>query len=312
MKLCIYTKIENIRNSIHRLYIDSIIPEVEKMKKMDWICIPSDECINLSDLIHRLEIQYLIIYTFDGYDFIMKYLECMQNLPIYIILILDDLHQKDNKDNVLKTIICVSEHSTAKFIFFSTYWYCFNKFYPNITSIHPYPHFIHDKWISIGFNSNPMNQIILSGCISSLYPARKKLLGLNHNKIVRLKHTHQIYGLNYYQRLNQYICGFTCCANANTPYIVGKFFEIPAMGCLLLAYDEYVKEPLKELGFIDGVNYLSCSFENLEEKVNWITNSENRPTVDSIRKNGYDLTWNLHKISDRLKFLNDTLNLNPL
>ena len=36
-------------------------------------------------------------------------------------------------------------------------------------------------------------------------------------------------------------------SNNNTPYIVNKFFEIPAAGCLLLAYDEYVQDALKEL-----------------------------------------------------------------
>lgn len=33
----------------------------------------------------------------------------------------------------------------------------------------------------------------------------------------------------------------------NTPYIINKFFEIPASGSLLLAYDEWVKDGLKEI-----------------------------------------------------------------
>jgi hypothetical protein len=66
--------------------------------------------------------------------------------------------------------------------------------------------------------------------------------------------------------LSTFICCFTCCGNLATPYIINKFFEMPASGSLLLAYDEFVKEPLAQLGFIDTVNYISCTRHNIAEK----------------------------------------------
>jgi aspartokinase len=80
-----------------------------------------------------------------------------------------------------------------------------------------------------------------------------------------------VYGHNYIKYLNLHIAAVTCCANAKTPYIIGKFFEIPASGTLLLAYDEHAKEPLKGLGFVDGENYISTNYNNFVEKVIFVT-----------------------------------------
>ena len=45
-----------------------------------------------------------------------------------------------------------------------------------------------------------------------------------------------------------------------------------------------MKDGLKEIGFIDGENYISCNKENLIEKIEWICNGKNRDEVDRIRK----------------------------
>ena len=91
--------------------------------------------------------------------------------------------------------------------------------------------------------------------------------------------------------------------NNNTPYIVNKFFEIPAAGCLLLAYDEYVQDALKEIGFIDMVNYISCDKQNIEEKIKYICNKDNLEEINKIRLNGFNLITNNHTIKNRYELL---------
>jgi hypothetical protein len=129
----------------------------------------------------------------------------------------------------------------------------------------------------VEFNDKPINnKILLSGTKTKEYPARKKLnhiSGYNNNIDVL---TNGIYlGHNYIKYLNSYLCCFTCCANKSLPYIIGKFFEIPSSGSLLFAYDEFVKSELVKLGFIDGENYISCTLNNMEEKIAYIINPDN-------------------------------------
>jgi hypothetical protein len=100
--------------------------------------------------------------------------------------------------------------------------------------------------------------------------------------------------------VNQFKFGFSCCSCKELPYIVAKFFEIPACGSCLIAYDKYVKEPLKELGFIDSENYISISDDNLEDKLKWIFDSNNNDEIERIRKNGFDFVRNNHMLSHRI------------
>jgi hypothetical protein len=132
---------------------------------------------------------------------------------------------------------------------------------------------------------------------------RKYIYGLNHQYVDRLDPSANVTGENYIKYLSEYLCCFTCCSTRNTPYIINKFFEIPASGSLLLAYDEWVKDGLKEIGFIDGENYISCNKENIIEKIEWICNEQNRDEVDRIRKNGNELVKNNHTDECRYKFI---------
>lgn len=59
-----------------------------------------------------------------------------------------------------------------------------------------------------------------------------------------------------------------------------------------------MKDGLKEIGFIDGENYISCNKENLIEK-----NEQNRNEVDRIRRNGNELVKNNHTDECRYKFI---------
>ena len=63
----------------------------------------------------------------------------------------------------------------------------------------------------------------------------------------------------------------------------------------------------KELGFIDGQNYISCNLENMNEKINYITNPDNRKKIDIIRKNGYEFVRKYHLRNDRFDKLDSII-----
>ena len=69
----------------------------------------------------------------------------------------------------------------------------------------------------------------------------------------------------------------------NHSYKSIKFYEVKFT---TLLNNKFVKEPLKEIGFIPDVNYISCNKENLIQKIEWICNEENINKVNEIRKNG--------------------------
>lgn len=69
-------------------------------------------------------------------------------------------------------------------------------------------------------------------------------------------------------------------------------------------YGYKCKNIMKELGFIEDVNYISCSINNFDEKIKYITNKDNIENINFIRKNGYELIkkiilgyneWNFYK-----------------
>jgi hypothetical protein len=118
---------------------------------------------------------------------------------------------------------------------------------------------------------------------------------------------HKYIGHRYIKYINKYLVSVTCCSNERTPYIVSKFFEIPASGALLLAYDEHVKEPLKQLGFIDGENYLSANHDNIEERISFVTDPNNRSFINRIRWNGYQMIWQNHTLFHRAQLIDNTI-----
>jgi len=224
----------------------------------------------------------------------------------------DDLHQTSGRIINFRNLII--KHFDY---IFSTYAYVFDKFFA-VTSpekIIWYPHSVNNKF-TVDFNKNPINKILLTGCIEkNIYPFRNYVNSLSKKyPIVRLeqiyynKQNHDIIGHNYIKHINKYIASVACCSNEKTPYIVSKFFEIPASGALLIAYDEFVVEPLQHLGFMDGINYISVNYKNIEEKIMFITDSNNKELIDKIRFAGYSLVWKNHTLLNRTKLIDDIVN----
>jgi len=65
---------------------------------------------------------------------------------------------------------------------------------------------------------------------------------------------------------------------------------------------------LEKLGFIDNVNYIKCTKNNIMNKINWILNPVNINEVDKIRRNGQNHVFNNHHIMHRVKKMVSIMN----
>ena len=248
-----------------------------------------------------------IIVLLDNYGkFIEKNINFIKNnKDIRFYIHENDLHKNNSKPNAYNRYMLLrsSLEKLEHVYILAYYWYFYKNLYNiNENNLIKFPKFV-VKTNIFEVKTNVKLKILLSGSISNYYPMRKYIYGLNHQYVDRLDHSANVTGENYIKYLSEYLCCFTCCSTRNTPYIINKFFEIPASGSLLLAYDEWVKDGLKEIGFIDGENYISCNKENLIEKIEWICNEQNRDEVDRIRKNGNELVKNNHTDECRYKFI---------
>ena len=248
-----------------------------------------------------------IIILLDNYGkFIEKNIDfILNNKTIKFYIHENDIHYLTSKPSAAqryKKLRDKLKYNSHIFIL-AYYWYHYKKIYDiNPNNVICFPKFVLTKNI-LEINFNAKMKVLLSGSISGVYPMRRYLRKLNHPDVELLDHSQNIRGDHYIKYLNSYICAFTCCSNINTPYIVNKFFEIPAAGCLLLAYDEHVKDAMKEIGFIDNVNYISCNKENLKYKIEYICNKKNLEKINIIRLNGFKLITSEHTIKNRYDLL---------
>lgn len=248
-----------------------------------------------------------IIILLDNYGtFIEKNLDFIfSNKTITFYIHENDIHYLPSKPGAAKRYKSLRDKLTDNNHIFilAYYWYHYKKvFNINSKNIICFPKFVLTKNI-LQVNPTPKMKVLLSGAINLTYPMRQYLKNLNNPNVEILNGSQNIRGDDYIQYLNTYLCAFSCCSNNNTPYIVNKFFEIPAAGCLLLAYDEYVQDALKDIGFIDMVNYISCDKHNIVKKIEYICNEDNLEEMNKIRLNGYQLITNNHTIKNRYDLL---------
>ena len=252
------------------------------------------------------KIKSIIILIDDGGKFISNNISfILKNKNINFFIHENDIHYNKKKPEMFERYKKLRDNliNNDHIFILSCYWYYYKKVYNiNPNNLICFPKFVFTENI-LQVNDNPIMKVLLSGSMNGNYPMRRYLKNLNNPNVDILKHTSNIYGDDYIKYLSNYICAFTCCACVYTPYIINKFFEIPAAGCLLLAYDEYVKNELKELGFIDNVNYISCNQKNVNDKIEYICNSDNYEIINKIRINGFYFVKNNHTIENRYKLL---------
>lgn len=306
-KLYIYSNNNDHRTTYFK------IPPINLMESLGWIIVELNKSNIWNkelfiDYLKNNNIKVILCFCCDTY-LASIYEDYIIENDIYLLSYSNDLHYKNNVVTDEKTQLKNIIHKNKNIYICANYYYCYLNFYNIDTQrIIKYPTFVDDDFI-VDFNNEPIKKILLSGVKSKEYPARKKMNTISgYNNNIEVLNNGIVLGYDYIKYLNKFLCCFTCCSNASTPYIIGKFFEIPSSGSLLFAYDELVKHELKDLGFIDGENYIGCTLKNMEEKIEYILNPDNLEKINQIRKNGYDFVWKYHKQSDRLKYIDEFVN----
>jgi len=245
----------------------------------------------------------------------LKYLSLNFNVSddVQLILYGEDMHTIKNR-NLLPRF--------NKIILSSGY--CLSK-YHNISSNNIY-YFPHSACFDIEFNDDPLTKILVSGRNNkTIYPKRYIAFTLSkeHDNIDYL-HVNFYYrmpketdlstyscGVNYIKKLNEYLVCFSCDANKDRPYILTKNFEILSSGALLLlAIDTQNKKYFEQLGFIDGVHYISCQTDNIKKMIEYCLDDDNRKIVNEIRKNGYEFVRKNHMYNNRAELFNKIIEEN--
>lgn len=292
------------------------------LKMLDHLALQSNfDKIGFGELQNKTEDEMRVLFL-KKYNcmpdnlFFFEHLSSMGqlNIPseIKINVYLDDLHHQGQiKRDRLIGIKKVSR-------IFSTYAYCFHKFYSKTIPVYFLPHSVAFTE-NMNFNDHPKIKILLSGRLGksgpSIYPFRYQVhllsqkdkrieqLSVNHKYNIKSDSDNLIHGERYIKVLNQYLACFTCDASADRPYIVAKHFEIMSSGSLLLAGNPNTKSYFEKLGFQDGVHYISATMENLNDKIDFILDPDNRELIDTIRKNGYELARQKHTFIQRAQYV---------
>lgn len=252
------------------------------------------------------DINSFVIFKDDYGKFIEQNITFILNNKHIMFFIQEvDIHYIRSKNNAYNRYLLLRLNliDNPHIFILASAWYLYKKLY----SIHSrnliaFPFSVSTERL-LEPSSSPIMKVLLSGSTSGSYPMRRYLKKLQSPLVDVLTHDLNIRGDEYLKYLNKYVCAFVCCLNHTTPYIVNKFFEIPGVGCLLLAYDEFVKDGLKEIGFIDGVNYISCNKHNILDKIDYICNEANLTEINKIRINGYNLVKDNHTRQHRYELL---------
>lgn len=220
----------------------------------------------------------------------------------------NDIHKITNKSYTYERYMLLrSELENNKHIYIlAYYWYHYTKLYNiNNDNVLIFPRFVHETNLQ-KFNDNPINKIFVTDYSSISNPITKYLLSLDNKNIEILEELNN----NNEEYFNKYLCCLTLSSDINTPYIKNIFFEILASGSLLLAYNEHILDPMRQIGFIDGINYLSCNRSNLLDRINFICHQRNTKIIDTIRLNGLKMVTENH--TDRHRYISLDKNIsNP-
>jgi hypothetical protein len=178
----------------------------------------------------------------------------------------------------------------------------FVRWYPRYASrlVH-FPHFFRmGDFRSVPYHPAPIAKCILSGAINAFYPFRAA--AARNPDVVVMPHpgyrnvtsatASTAFGSAYAEELARHRCAVTC--NSVLDYIVAKYMELPAAGCLLLA--TYAPD-LDRLGYRDGVNYVRVDETTFDGKLAEVLA---RPEAfEAIRRAGFEFARSRHSDDNR-------------
>jgi hypothetical protein len=258
---------------------------------------------------HCGELPRLILF-WGGEDFLCEHDLEVEELNTDKWFVADDLHHHESRERREKAFLLCDT-------ILATYADRFGDFFPEVAKTRRVvwlPHSASPDFV-LPFNSEPRNELFLSGAICKSYPLRERLSAMakgGFKGIVWQEHPgyHCRYdyaqddriGRGYARRIFEHRAAFTDCLTYR--YVVAKHFEIPATGALLVA-DVSIEEALGKLGFESGVHYFPVSNGDLENRLGYLLGRDHHDGLDRIRKNGQALVLNRHCTSHRAKLIND-------
>ena len=178
----------------------------------------------------------------------------------------------------------------------------FVQWYPRYAAklVH-FPHFFRAAdFRAVPYNDAPIDRCILSGAVGRFYPVRK--IAARNPDVVTLRHPGYgdapgrevpgLFGEAYARELSRYRCAVTCSAVIG--YVVAKYMELPAAGCLLLA--TYTSD-LDRLGFEDGVTYVRVDEGSFDGKLAEVLAAPE--AFERIRRAGFEMVRRRHSDAHR-------------
>ena len=111
----------------------------------------------------------------------------------------------------------------------------------------------------------------------------------------------------YAKCLNNHIASIATPGIVDEDYfIVKKFFEIPCTGSLLLIFtDKKSIIYINKLGFFNNKNcIIATNFKELQKKIIFILNDNNKNVIDNIRKNGKKFVLENYMVNNTVDKIN--------
>jgi hypothetical protein len=255
-----------------------------------------------------------LVLFWEAYDLAIRLRPALAEAGIRCYFFADDLHEMWGEES--RRAQKLEAFASCDGVL-CPYAYRFDDFFPELRGkqrVEWIPHSASPDFF-IPFHDRPCNKILLSGAGGPQYPFRGRLKDMqeaNHPSIDHIDHPgygcdHDYtadprVGAGYARRLQHYKAAFTDALIYR--YVVAKYFEIPATGTLLFA-DASVAAPLEELGFIDGVHFMSATPANLDERIDFIVDPRHDEEIDAIRRRGQELVSSRHRTSDRARRIDE-------
>lgn len=173
----------------------------------------------------------------------------------------------------------------------------FKKMYPQFMSKYEFmPKWFapYERYAKLKFNENPIMKCLVSGhCYSNpaVYPRRISIIEKGGNSVVWGQPGY--IGDDYANLLHSYYCCATSCTIFG--YVVGKCYEIPAVGSLLLVEEN---EDLRKTGFIPYVHYVPIDYHDANKKIKDCL--ENPHEYNHIRRQGMEYVRKNHTLKHRM------------
>ena len=224
---------------------------------------------------------------------------------VKLIVFIVDTHKRDvnfdpHVEALLKRADCILGTDAENFETSWTQYKAKHVFFPTFFAPH-------ERYVSIPFNEKPKMKCLLSGAISKHYPLREFIAGEvkrhpKYQKMIDILPHPGVQGANkksavtregYAKLLNSYFCAI---ATPALKCVVSRYFEIPAVGTLLLA--EQVRD-FDRLEFVPYRHYEPITKETVFERIRNCLDHPDR--FNDTRRKTMQYVRGYHNINNRAR-----------